>query len=152
MTEAAVYTPRPGSKAESALAALEREGWLSVDDMATEIDVDRSAVHAYLGIPIKHGAIRLVARDGKGGFALSGDDQPATASREKFAREKPPQLRNRARPNGDAAPTVVPAIDPPGSVAIADDGSILLIDGDRITARLTAQQARNIAAMAARFK
>ncbi len=152
MTEAAVYMPRPGSKAESALAALEREVWLSIDDMATEIDVERNAVHAYLAVAIKHGAIRLVVRDGKAGFALSGDDQPAIAPREKSAREKPPQLRNRARPNGSVAPTVVPAIDPPGSVAVADDGSILLIDGDRITARLTAQQARNIAAMAARFK
>lgn len=50
------------------------------------------------------------------------------------------------------ATPAAPAIRPPGSMAIADDGSVLLIDGDRIVNRLTAEQVRNVAALAARFQ
>lgn len=48
------------------------------------------------------------------------------------------------------APTAIPAITPPGSIAVADDGSVVLLDGDLVTHRLTPQQATNIAALVAR--
>lgn len=43
-------------------------------------------------------------------------------------------------------------VDPPGSVALADDGSIVLIEGDRVAARITAQQAANVAALVGRYR
>jgi hypothetical protein len=37
-------------------------------------------------------------------------------------------------------------------VALADDGSIVLIEGDRVAARITAQQAANVAALVGRYR
>lgn len=61
------------------------------------------------------------------------------------ARELPPMFRN-------GTPVAAPRIEPPGSTAIADDGTVLLLDGDRVAARLSPRQVANIVALAARYQ
>jgi DNA-binding PadR family transcriptional regulator len=63
----------------------------------------------------------------------------------KSARELPPMFRN-------GTPVAAPRIEPPGSTAIADDGTVLLLDGDRVAARLSPRQVANIVALAARYQ
>lgn len=130
------YTPRAGSKAEAAITALQRHPWLNVADMALEMECEPPAVHSHLTTAIAHGAIRKVARDGRAGFSLG---EPSTG-------DAPPQesaQKPRAAPAA-AAPTG------PCSAALAEDDSVLIIDGDRIVLRLTPQQARAVAALASR--
>lgn len=143
---ASTYTPRTGSKAEAALAALARAGWLSVGDLAAEIDVERARVHSFVAVPMQHGVIVCQKRAGVAGFSLAdaGGHEPAAHPPIERRAAAVPARTSRTR----AAPT---AITPPGSVAITDDGSVLVLDGDRVVARLSAQQARNIATLAQRF-
>lgn len=146
MSEAArPYRPRAGSKVEAALAALARNGWMSAVDLADEIEVPRQQVHQFLAVAMKYGAVVRVPspKDGVAGFDLPRADNDSSISAG-LAGVSPPQPRNRAL--AAASHQIEPL-----SVAITDDGSILLIDGDRITARLTAQQLANIAALHARF-
>lgn len=65
--------------------------------------------------------------------------------RVKSARELPPMQRN-------GTPVAAPRIEPPGSTAIADDGTVLLLDGDHVAARLSPRQVANIVALAARYQ
>lgn len=68
-----------------------------------------------------------------------------------------PALKPAARTPRALAPAQVgnvPAlhVDPPGSVALADDGSIVLIESDRVVARISAHQAANVAALVGRYR
>lgn len=145
---ASTYTPRTGSKAEAALAALARAGWLSVGDLAAEIDVERDRVHSFVAVPMQHGVIVLQKRAGVAGFSLADAGGHEPAAHPPVERRAAAAAVTARAPRTRATPAV---ITPPGSVAITDDGSVLVIDGDRVVARLSAQQARNIAALAARF-
>jgi hypothetical protein len=93
MPEASTYTPRAGSKAELAIAALERAGWMSNVDLAEEIDVPAKNVGAYLTCGIDNGAIRRVARDGVSGFELADGSAPREASTP--AAERPPAVKGK---------------------------------------------------------
>ena len=142
------YVPRPGSRAEAAVAALQREGWLSAEDLAAGMDVELTNLHGNISVALREGLIRRVERDGVSGFELgsgTAESAPRAAKRVKTRRERPPQP-------GNAIPRADHAIDQPGSIAIIDDGSVLLLDGDRIIARLSARQAANIAAFITRHR
>lgn len=65
--------------------------------------------------------------------------------RVKSARELPPMFRN-------GTPVAAPRAESASSIAIADDGTVLLLDGDHVAARLSPRQVADIVALAARYQ
>jgi len=138
------------SKSDSIREVLrEASGPLSVSDVNAAAGFDESdeaSTAALLAYLQKAGEARNVAPASKPGQWVAG-----TA---KAAKRLPPP-KSAARATKEVAPVVVAplpaaAITPPGSTALADDGSILILEGDRVAARLSQQQALNIAALVAR--
>ena len=139
------YVPRPGSRAEAALAALQREGWLSAVDLAVGIDLERKNLDDNISLALREGLIRRVARDGVAGFELgSGTGESAPRAEAPAAKRIKPAVKRTAQPGN--------AIARANSVAIVDDGSVLMLDGERIIARLSARQAANIVAFITRHR
>jgi hypothetical protein len=155
-TNATPYTPRPGSKAEAAVAALSRTPWLSANDLASAMECDRLNVDGNLETAIRHGAIRRVARSGKAGFMLGGSDEPPPdedtppALRERSRRAKakkaapaPRQVEHKAKPNGDY-------IEYGHHVGICEDGRVVVIDSGGHVLELSADAARRVAELVMR--
>jgi len=126
MPESTTYTPRPGSKAEAAIAILQREGWMSNVDLAAELDVPASNIGGHLGIAQREGVVRSVARDGIAGFALGGTGEPvpdgdvavraaAQARRPKLRKDQPAPKARQPRSKRGA----LPAADRPAPVNAA---------------------------------
>lgn len=141
------YTPRPGSKAETAIAALQRTPWMSATDLASELEIDdRNTVGGYLKAAITMGAIRRVARDGIAGFALGGS---GTAVPEADEATAPGNTRRKPH----EAPARIPRtdyIEYGHHVGICQDGRVIVIDGDGHVLELTAEAARRVAELVQR--
>lgn len=156
------YTPRAGSKAEAAIAALQARKWLSAAELAAEIECERANLDGNIAVAVTHGLIRRVARDGQAGFALgSTGDPPAreyedegTAARRIRSAGKKRKAKKQAKPKR-AAPVVQ---EPPAphsvnggqSVGILEDGTIVIVDEQGHAMSLPAAIARRVAELVAR--
>lgn len=79
MSDAAHYTPRPGSKAEAAALVLGARGKLSTAALADELDVESGTLSALLSVPLKWGYLaRERRRDGINWWRM-GDGTPLAA-------------------------------------------------------------------------
>lgn len=119
---------------------------LTVEEINAQIGrepQEEAATSALLTYLAKRGEARNVAGASKNGQWVSGTEIATPKKRGRPAAVVTQPIK---------AAVAAPVITPPGSMAIADDGSVLLIDGDRIVNRLTAEQVRNVAALAARFQ
>lgn len=151
------YVPRAGSKAEAAIEALKANVWMSVAQLAEAIEVDQFAVHGYVQTAMNHGAVRKVAKDGKAGFMLAGDDGPpedddqaeAAPPKRRLKRKKTatpkrePKAAKPAKQNGDY-------IEYGHHVGILEDGTVIVIDEQGHAISLSTATARRIADLVAR--
>ena len=130
-----------------------------------EDDRAEARASAMLGYLVKRGLANSAGRGAGWVITQLGREHLHDQTRDADAASPPP--RKAARATKRSAPLTehkaeraprklaalpAPRVKPPGSVAVADDGTVLLIEGDRIAARITAQQAANIAALVSRYQ
>lgn len=131
----AAYTPRAGSKAELAIAALATREWISMGEMAEVIDCERHTVNANLVIAEKHGALRKQERDGVAGWAL-GVPAPAVkpARRvEKTDKRATPAAQQQPAPPRRTMLTPMPANGATASFALYSNGQFAIEQAGDVT-------------------
>lgn len=159
------YTPRAGSKAEAAIAALQARKWLSAADLAAEIECESANLYGNIAVAITHGLIRRVARDGHAGFALGQTGEPPARDVEdeegRKVRVQKHRKPNKAAPAPRqakpkrAAPVAQETPEPHQvnggqGVGIFEDGTIAIIDEQGHAMSLPADTARRVAELVAR--
>lgn len=169
------YTPRPGSNAEKLLDNLAANGPATTTALADACDVDWSSINGSLSTALRYEAVAHTPHrgvyvwhlpdqslDDVRGLDESAQQAPAAAEPERPAATakaaKAAKPRQKAKRNGAAkpqrvqrVPCVIAEPQTAGRMAVADDGTILILDGDRIAHRISAEQALQIATLVGRL-